>query len=63
MKTLEQLLKEFGKDKIQLIGIYEGKGNKIYPDFADELLETHGDRVVIDYTITRNNILVVELED
>lgn len=63
MQTLEELFKELGKDKNQLIGIYEGKGKKIYPDFADELLETHGDRIVIDYAITSNNILVVELEE
>lgn len=62
MKTLEQLLKELGTDKNQLVGIYEGKGKKIYPDFADELLETHGDRIVINHVITSNNILIVELE-
>ena len=63
MQTLEELFNNISGDVNQLIGIYEGKGKKIYPEFADELLETHGDRIVIDYAITSNNILVVELEE
>lgn len=63
MQTLEELFEKVGTGNNQLIGIYEGKGKKIYPEFADELLETHGDRIVLDYAITSNNILVVELEE
>ena len=63
MQTLEELFENVGTSNNQLIGIYEGKGKKIYPEFADELLETHGDRIVLDYAITSNNILVVELEE
>ena len=63
MQTLEELFNNISGDVNSLIGIYEGKGEKIYPEFADELLETHGDRIVIDYAITSNNILVVELEE
>ena len=63
MQTLEELFNNISGDVNSLIGIYEGKVKKIYPEFADELLETHGDRIVLDYAITSNNILVVELEE
>ena len=49
-----------------LIGVYEkderGNMKPLEVDFADEYLETHGERVVKDhYYSMRKNVLVVEL--
>lgn len=57
-----------GKDiKTQYIGIYteneNGTPNKIYPDYADEILETHGKRKVTDYEYSETHqCLVVVLK-
>ena len=59
MKLKELYKKEF--KKVPFIGIYEGKGKSIYPEYADELLETHGDMEVVDYLYIENkNTLVVQ---
>ena len=63
---LKELTKQLFGDNIQdkMIGIYEGEDKKIYPDFADEMLETHGDHNVVDYQyVESKKVLVVELEN
>ena len=62
---LQELLRDlFGTDiEDKMIGIYKGANTPICPDFADEVLETHGDYSVIDYRyIEGKKVLVVELE-
>ena len=56
-----------GESEPNLIGFYEEdeKGNvkHIYPDFADEIVETHGDMLVKDYKyVESKNVLVIELD-
>ena len=66
METLKELTDRVfaGMDiREQQIGIYEGKGKPIYPDYADEILETHGDYVVTDYAFSKDGILVVALTE
>ena len=47
----------------KMIGVWQGKDKKIYPDYADEMLETHGDKNVVDYQYVENKkVLVVEFE-
>lgn len=66
--SLNEVVKKVFKGKRiqeQFIGIYEEdeKGNPkpIYPEYADELLETHGELIVKDYKYVQNkNVLVVE---
>lgn len=58
--TLNKLYKEQFK-KVPMIGIYEGPNKQIYPEYADEILETHGDLEVKDYCFSeKHNVLVVE---
>jgi len=51
-------------NKVPFIGIYkeiDGKAQPIYPEYADELLETHGKLEVKEYQfVASKNILVVE---
>ena len=65
--TLQELTEQVfkGKDvKTQLIGIYEGPGKTICPDYADEYLETHGDRGVGAYQYKETaNLLIVQLQE
>lgn len=64
--TLNELAQDVfkGKDiREQFIGIYEGPNKKIYPDYADEILETHGDLTVKDHLVTENGILIVALTE
>ena len=66
MKLKELCNKVFqDKDiKTQSIGIYTGHGNTIYPDYADEILETHGDCEVAAYQYRENaDLLVVQLKE
>ena len=69
--TLAEKVKEMFGDDIQdkFIGIYEedenGKVKPIYPDFMDEMLETHGD-LEIDpdvYYSKEKKTLVVEFKE
>lgn len=62
---LKELTQQLFGDNIQdkMIGIYKGDDTKIYPDFADEMLETHGDHNVVDYQyLEHRKILVVAFE-
>ena len=65
METLKELLKRIGKGKNQLVGIYKDSDSTIYPDYADEILETHGNKKVLGYAVTHmlDDIIVVELEE
>lgn len=63
--TLAELVKQvFPGDSLvtKSIGIYNGDGVPIYPDFADEVLETHGSLTVIDWCLSNRNLLVVQLK-
>ena len=64
MKTLKKLTDELynGKVEDKFIAIYE-ENEPLYPDYADEILDTHGDRLVKDYRIRKDGILVVLLEE
>ena len=61
MKLKELCKKEF--KKVQFLGVYEtdenGNVKPIYPDYADELLETHGDMEVKDYTYSQKHDCLV----
>lgn len=63
MKLKELAKQVFGKKTSdKMIGIWEGAGQKIYPDFADEMLETHGECIVKYYQyVESKKVLVVEL--
>lgn len=65
--TLKEVTKKAfqGRDiKTQEIGIYRGPGKTIYPDYADEILETHGDYEVEAYQYRENaNLLIVQLKE
>ena len=54
-----------GKDiKTQFIGIHEGSGKAIQPEYADEILETHGNQEVSAYRYLENiNLLVVHFKE
>ena len=52
--TLKEI---WNKYKTKEIAIYEGK-KTVYPDFADEMLETHGNMEVKQYGI-KDDILIV----
>ena len=62
LKDVTQMV--FGKNtKDKFIGIYKGVHEKICPDYADEMLETHGDHNVIDYQyVESKKVLVVAFE-
>lgn len=61
--TLAKLVESEYPD-VPMVGVYEGPGTTIYPDYTDEYLETHGDRIVKNYYYsTAKNVLVVELEE
>ena len=52
--------------KVGLIGIFDPNNptKPIYPDYADELIETHGDKEVTDHMYsTKKDVLVVALKD
>lgn len=67
---LKELAEEVFKGKnlvTQSIGFYtedeNGKPNPVYPDYADEILETHGEWEVKDYYYSdKHQCLVVEFE-
>ena len=66
--TLNNLYKTEYNAAPPFIGLYktDEKGNigPIIPDYADEILETHGDKEVIDLELqTIHRCLVVELKD
>lgn len=61
IKLKELINRIFGENyRDELVAIYK-KGEPIYPDYADEILETYGDYIVKDYKIVKE-ILVVMLE-
>ena len=59
-------LKELHKTKYPnapFIGVFERPEKFIYPDYADEVLETHGDKEVINYNYQeKKGVLIVKLE-
>lgn len=62
-------LKELYESKyshIEFIGLWEydenGYVKDVYPDYADEILETHGNMIVKDHTISQG-VLIVELKE
>lgn len=60
--TLKELVAKV-YPKVPLIGIYTKTG-PIYPDFTDEMLETHGDLVVVaSYYSKDKNVLVVSFDE
>ena len=63
--TLEELHKT-KYPKVALIGIFDPNNptKPIYPDYADELIETHGDKEVVDHMYSdKKGVLVVALKD
>lgn len=59
--TLLELIKQ-SYQNVPFIGIYTDDG-PIYPDYTDEILETHGDLIVVDsYYSKRNDVLVVSFD-
>ena len=64
--TLQKLVEQKFKD-VPFIGIYEeidGKIQPICPEYADELLETHGEMEVKDYTyVGSKSTLVIEFKE
>lgn len=65
--TLKELYEQKYKN-VPYIGFLEydenGKIKKIYPDYADEILETHGECLVKgEYFSTSQNTLIVELQE
>lgn len=60
--TLKQLYKE-QYPKVSYIAIYDGPGKKMYADYADEYLETHGGCEVVNSQYAKEkDVLVVELK-
>lgn len=55
-------LYEKEKENAYYIGIYKGKNQNIYPDYADEMLETHGDLDVKEYVVN-DGVLVVSFNE
>ena len=45
------------------IGIYNGPGKTIYPDFADEILETHGELEVGAWKLHNPFLLLVQIKE
>jgi hypothetical protein len=62
--TLSKLAKEvLGSNlKTALIGVYTKPGAVIEPEYADELLETHGDLEVGAWKKVRDDLLVVQFK-
>lgn len=65
---LKDLVHQLFPEKVEdhFISIYESIGEEISitsPDFADEILETHGDLIVTDYGFSRHGVLVVRFEE
>ena len=60
METLKELYKRLNNKNL-MIAVYDGTP-EVYPDYADEYLETHGSRVVKQHVI-KDNVLIVILED
>lgn len=66
--TLKNLIntkfRRFKTDPTMRIGIYDPSISfSIHPDYADEILETHGDKKVISYRYFKpQKTLVVEFE-
>ena len=65
--TLKELYNQKYRN-VAYIGFLEydenGKIKKIYPDYADEILETHGEYIVKEeYYSKSKDTLVVKLED
>lgn len=59
--TLRELYEQQYPDTMW-IGVYEGPGVNIIPDYADEYLETHGDYEVIRHAYSsKDDVLIVEL--
>ena len=60
--TLKELFKKLKlSKKTWFIGLLETEA-AIYPEYADELMETHGNRTVVRYIkATKSKTLVVEL--
>lgn len=59
--TLSELINQ-SYPNVPFIGIYTDDG-PIYPDYTDEILETHGDLIVVDsYYSKRNDVLVVSFD-
>lgn len=57
-----------GKGDVVYIGFYtedeNGNPNRVIPDYADEILETHGQCEVEDYFYAKKDkVLVVELKE
>lgn len=61
--TLKQLCKQLKRKRSSLTGIYTSPEDMIYPEHTDELLETHGNKIVNDYVISRQGILIVEFKE
>ena len=60
--TLNQLYKK-QYPNVSYIAIYDGLEKKIYADYADEYLETHGDCEVVDSQYAKEkDVLIVELK-
>ena len=57
--TLEELCIKLEWDKNKGIAIYNGDIPE--PDYADEMLETHGHLKVLDFWVS-GNVLIVKLE-
>lgn len=65
--TLKELV-ETKYPKVTFIGFYEedenGNVKSIYPEYADEILETHGNIEVVDhYYSKKHDCLVVSLAE
>lgn len=64
--TLKELSIDVFKDKdikTQLIGIVGAPGETVYPDYADEYLETHGDKEVGAWQYREGaNLLLVQFK-
>lgn len=65
--SLKQLCEKVFKNKnikTQSIGIYTGPGKTIFPDYADEILETHGDCEVEAYQYREGaDLLLVQFKE
>ena len=66
--SLKNLVHQLFPEKFEdhFISIYESVDEAVSisaPDFADEILETHGDLIVTDYAFSRHGILVVRFKE
>lgn len=63
--TLEELYKK-KYPKVDMIGMFDPNSptKPIYPEYADELIETHGTKEVVDHMYSdKKGVLVVVLKD